>query len=72
MIKITETKRRLINVMEKLPAYVYEEEEDLKIIIQIAKKYYQVYQDEELKTYVEDYIKYEKEMRDDKWKEKRK
>lgn len=72
MIKITETKRRLINAMEKLPAYVYEEEEDLKIIMQIAKKYYQVYQDEELKTYVEDYIKYEKEMRDDKWKEKRK
>lgn len=69
---MTETKRRLINVMEKLPAYVYEEEEDLKIIMQIAKKYYQVYQDEELKTYVEDYIKYEKEMRDDKWKEKRK
>lgn len=69
---MTETKRRLINVMEKLPAYVYKEEEDLKIIMQIAKKYYQVYQDEELKTYVEEYIKYEKEMRDDKWKEKRK
>lgn len=62
---MTETKIRLINVMEKLPNYVYEEKEDLKLIMEIAKKYYQEYQDEELKTYVEDYIKYEKEMKDD-------
>ena len=34
---MTETKKRLLNVMKKLPSEVYEKEEDLEIIMEIAK-----------------------------------
>lgn len=59
---MTETKKRLLNVMKKLPSEVYEKEEDLEIIMEIAKKYYEIYQEKELQVYVEDYLEYKKEM----------
>ncbi len=59
---MTETKKRLLNVMKKLPSEVYEKEEDLEIIMEIAKKYYEIYQETELQVYVEDYLEYKKEM----------
>ena len=59
---MTETKKRLLNVMRKLPSEIYEQEEDLEIIMEIAKKYYEIYQEKELQVYVEDYIEYKKEM----------
>ena len=59
---MTETKKRLFNVMRKLPSEIYEQEEDLEIIMEIAKKYYEIYQEKELQVYVEDYIEYKKEM----------
>lgn len=59
---MTETKKRLLKVMRKLPSEIYEQEEDLEIIMEIAKKYYEIYQEKELQVYVEDYIEYKKEM----------
>ena len=59
---MTETKKRLLNVMKKLPSEVYEKEEDLEIIMEISKKYYEIYQEKELQVYVEDYLEYKKEM----------
>ena len=59
---MTETKKKLLNVMRKLPSEIYEQEEDLEIIMEIAKKYYEIYQEKELQVYVEDYIEYKKEM----------
>ena len=48
--------------MKKLPSEVYETEEDWEIIMEIAKKYYEIYQETELQVYVEDYLEYKKEM----------
>lgn len=59
---MTETKKRLLNVMKKLPSEIYEKEEDLEIIMEIAKKYYEIYREKELQVYVEDYLEYKKEM----------
>lgn len=69
---MTETKKRLLNVMKKLPSEVYEKEEDLEIIMEIAKKYYEIYQEKELQVYVEDYLEYKKEMMGKWLKEKKK
>ena len=69
---MTETKKRLLNVMKKLPSEVYEKEEDLEIIMEIAKKYYEIYQETELQVYVEDYLEYKKEMMGKWLKEKKK
>lgn len=57
-----ETKKKLLNVMRKLPSEIYEKEEDLEIIMEIAKKYYEIYREKELQVYVEDYLEYKKEM----------
>ncbi len=69
---MTETKKKLLNVMRKLPSEIYEQEEDLEIIMEIAKKYYEIYQEKELQVYVEDYIEYKKEMMGKWLKEKKK
>ena len=69
---MTETKKRLLNVMKKLPSEVYEKEEDLEIIMEISKKYYEIYQEKELQVYVEDYLEYKKEMMGKWLKEKKK
>ena len=57
--------------MRKLPSEIYEQEEDLEIIMEIAKKYYEIYQEKELQVYVEDYIEYKKEMMKNDWKKRK-
>ncbi len=54
---MTETKKRLLKIVDSMPPEL-EKEDSSKIIMELAKKYYEVYGDEELKPFVEEYNKY--------------
>lgn len=54
---MTETKKNLIKIVRTMPLELYECGDNSKIIMELAKKYYEVYGDEELRPYVEEYEK---------------
>lgn len=54
---MTETKKRLLEIVRTMPAELYNSgNSSKKIIMELAKKYYELYGDEELKPFVEEYI----------------
>lgn len=55
---MTETKKRLLKIVDEMELELEKYNNDSKkIIMELAKKYYETYGDEELKPYVEEYIK---------------
>ena len=56
---MSETKKRLLEIIKSMPEELYNSGySSKKIIMELAKKYYELYGDEELRPFVEEYIKH--------------
>ena len=54
---MTETKKRLLEIVRSMPPELYNSGySSKKIIMELAKKYYETYGSEELRPFVEEYI----------------